>query len=303
MSVSLAAAPFVQQAADRLVSRGAARWDSESNKTVLFRARDGIGVVSYAGAAHMGDRYTDAVIASAIAGRPLDDDEYSVTARLGGKPWRLPDVGLAMLRIVNELRREATACATPRDLWPTVVAVGWKWHPVRAFWVGIREFLFLATPRQSGRYEITDRRRAGSRLVIWPIGYVAPKEIAALGRDVVAAGPEPSATGEVMARAIRQTGDRCRSQGRDVIGEDVMTITIPHPAAARQIDVEFTGSPSAHGGYWPWVVGSRLIVAPSSVTEGMGLQLDGFSLRPFGPFIEGVGMASHRRRPIPRQGP
>ncbi len=158
LSLTIQSRSIVVQAADRLVSRSDTGdpWDRVANKTVLCSCADGAAVVTYSGAAIIGRRFTDEILASAPGSQDLSDATFS--ARIG--PERRCDVGQTVLRMTGAIRRAASVLALPASQYPLLTIAGWKWHAVTESDRGIRlrgiqPFLWGAAydPSQ-GRYHI-----------------------------------------------------------------------------------------------------------------------------------------------------
>src|SRR3546814_6108171 len=59
---------YVVQAADRLLTKGAAVHDAMANKTIIYRTRDGVMVLSYSGIAYLSRQPMDEWIAEQLWG-------------------------------------------------------------------------------------------------------------------------------------------------------------------------------------------------------------------------------------------
>ncbi len=287
----------VIHAADRLVSRGDQPFDRESNKTVVFQARDGVGVVSYTGAAHIGGKHTDEIIASAIFGEdavPVGVPEFTVRF---DPPGRVPDVGKLSLDVARALREAADeAGVRERDL-PRFVMAGIKWKRRSAtFLVSIEPFLWVGRRRPGrGTYSMSgkpwDRRPWLQGL---PHEWIGTDEAQALFDRCVAHGVNLRAVANELAGMIREVAAR----HPNAVGSDVMTVIIPNPAADRKLTIRFEGVASAYGGWLPWIVQPGFLIAPAQSSDGWNISFPPWDIvteAPRGP-EDGMG-PSLRRRP------
>jgi hypothetical protein len=284
----------VTHVADRLVSRGGAPWDPESNKTVIFTGDLGVGVISYSGAAFIGPRHTDELIASAVAGENVEDALADSAIVMGGAR-AIPDVGQVALRVARRLEREGDAAQVPELLLPQFVAAGWKWRLRRPnMAVGIEPFAFVAVRRQGrGKYAIADqwngRDPRAAIVVPVPRGWIPNSVGKGLVQRLSGAAPE-----SVTALLIEATREAARSA--PAIGTDVMAITIHQPTAQRDVLVHFDGTPSVHGSWSPWVVAPDYLQGPIQWASGWDVPFGLFRIVSSGPEGGDIGLDTHKRR-------
>jgi hypothetical protein len=137
--LSVATPAYGLQVSDRLVSKGGSPWDPLANKTVVFRATDGLVAFGYTGLAYMErNEPTDTWIAELVSGTSLGDGG---TLRFGGFPVR--DVG-ATLRSLRD-RVDAREFERHRC---EITAVGWQWDGKRDF-APVRSVLWVLASRKT----------------------------------------------------------------------------------------------------------------------------------------------------------
>src|SRR5215211_4929824 len=120
--VSLLAGPFVQMAADRLVTvrRGSgpnARTDvhdDEANKSIVLVTRDAAAAIGYTGIAYLNKKPTDVFLADHFAGR-APAGRTGVEQTVGGHP--LPQLGKSVVTLLRSLE-VADAQLTDKALAP-----------------------------------------------------------------------------------------------------------------------------------------------------------------------------------------
>ena len=121
--LSLSTHAFALHVSDRLVSRGGKPYDPMANKTVVFRATDGLMTFGYTGPAYLEGTPTDTWIAEAISGESLRGDGGAV--RHG--TFSVSEVGITLAQMSHRLRRN-------REFWRLggeIAAAGWQWNSKR----------------------------------------------------------------------------------------------------------------------------------------------------------------------------
>ena len=121
--LSAATPAYALHVGDRLVSRGGTPHDPLANKSVVFRADDGLLAFGYTGPAFLRGMPTDTWIADALSGGCCVGDVGAV--RSGEFPVR--DVGSSLRMLCQRLRAEGEF----RRLGGEVSAVGWQWRARR----------------------------------------------------------------------------------------------------------------------------------------------------------------------------
>ena len=289
---------FAQHASDRLTSRPAGTsWDDRANKAVLVLARDGAFIAGYTGAANLGDRFTDEVMASGAAERDLrSPHSYSV---MMGPSRRLRDVGQTMLKICRGVRAEADRARLPMELSPQIVCVGWKWDPRTGR--SVERLLWLAARRspghpKAGTYGIANITPTADSVTMLPIpdGYITEAEREPFLRRLIGHGSDQGATEAMLVETIREVGRA--NAGR--VGEEVLSVTLPNPGRGVKAEafITFTGAPSSHGGYSPWILADSSVVAPSAMAGGWHIPFGPWMIVTRGPAGPGGGFESYPRR-------
>src|SRR3546814_17642624 len=83
---------YVVQAADRLLTKGAAVHDAMANKTIIYRTRDDVMVLSYSGIAYLSRQPMDELIAVQLCGDAICRGPYGcgpVAMLMGQRPNNL----------------------------------------------------------------------------------------------------------------------------------------------------------------------------------------------------------------------
>ena len=268
--VSVATPAFGLHVSDRLVSKGGAPYDALANKTVVFRASDGLVVFGYTGAAFLGGMPTDSWIADAISDGACANDTGAI--RFGG--FRVRDTGSTLLGLRRRLERERLF----RTLNGAMSAVGWQWNGRRKR-TFCRPVLWLLGPETRYRWiQLMPRhppeRRPQFRMRPignWPLGNDAWQDlVAGVGR----AGPDLETVEAMVVAAIR----RASSQAPGSIGSHCMSVVVKPGDARPNARVRFlpvtphlgrAGDQDVEVAFTPWMVAPDGIHSPALSVGGL----------------------------------
>jgi len=266
--LAVATPAYCLHVSDRLVSKGGHPHDSVANKSVVFRARDGLLAFGYTGLAFLEAMPTDTWIAHSLSRRP---------AELGSIAYgRFPvlDVGTSLL----VLRERLEARRRFQGLGGEVSAVGWQWSNKRrrssmrdVLWLLRSESATLKWDQLVPRH--LPERKAVFRMAAtghWPL---EAQEWRELLEEVGGAGENWELVERLLIRAIR--GSSTLTPG--TIGPHCMSILLrpwrfpnalirfcansPHEGVAFDESVEIA--------YTPWMVAADAIHAPAVLVGGL----------------------------------
>ena len=268
--LSVATPAYALHVGDRLVSKAGTAYDPLANKSIVFRATDGLLVLGYTGPACIDGIPTDTWLAEAAAG--------GVSLRGGGAvaygAFSVRDVGSTLIRICEELRARRSFERARGE----VSAVGWQWS-AKGRRSLVRDVLWRLD-RSSGalRWQqlvprhLPERKRV-FRMVgtgDWP--FSRPTWQLLLDR-VGAAGPDWQATERLLLHAIRDA----HAVRPGTIGPHCMSILLrpwlfpnalvrflplaPHRGTASGEVLEVA--------YTPWMVAADAVHAPAILVGGM----------------------------------
>lgn len=260
------------QVVDRALSTETRRFDSQANKTLVYRARGGIACLSYTGLGFIDNECTDDWIAHTIIGKCLRR-EFPNASFVGGSylaQWL--SLGRVIRRIgegFDEVRPSLRQSLKGQRL--EIVATGFVWkgthfrplhlgytweHPESRGifwsgrrWLGPREFETAIAPRQN------------ARLVDVPALQVS---LRGLG--------EPQAIRDRLISALRDAAEQSA-----VVGSDAIAITIDAPVletpsvhiafhpqnAPSVLPVGVDVEPANAGSFVPWLISPTTISTPS----------------------------------------
>ena len=239
--LTLVARDHVLQVGDRLVTQGEREFDPESNKAVLFRAKDAVVVISYSGTAFVSGIPTDEWIALQLTGhvRFIARVPYRPASILGRLP-RWADLGRTVASLVRSIENELSKSKESIGL----VIAGWQWR--RRDWdpgAPLREVTFDGA---SGRLAV----RALPRYWHWSRnGYPyclsalpranLPTRVGAdlrqaLGSNIGA----PDACSQPLISAIREV-----AASNKTVGSGCMRIAMPRPTGPG-VEVEYHPPPT-----------------------------------------------------------
>jgi len=216
--LSVSCPAYSLHVSDRLVSKDGKPYDPLANKTVVFRATDGLLVFGYTGSAYIGSKPTDTWIAEMLARTDLGGDG---TVRMGRFPVR--DVGSSLSLLAQGLRADPNF---PR-LGGQVCAVGWQWSGKRECSLA-RNVLWQLHPG-SGKLRwsqlvprhIPERKRVFRMTVTgdWPL---RQEDRQRLRDQVGAAGPDWKHVEGLLIDAVR----RSSALKRGTIGSHCMSVLL-----------------------------------------------------------------------------
>jgi hypothetical protein len=269
--LSVATPAYALQVGDRLVSKGRAPHDALANKSVVFRASDGLLGFGYTGLAFLGGMPTDTWIADALSGGQCGGDIGAL--RYGEFPVR--DVGSSLRMLCQRLRAEREFVVRHGE----VSAVGWQWSSKRRSGLLRRNVLWVL---HSGSGELQwqqvvprhlpERERTFWMVPTgdWPLGQGAWRGL--LDR-VGTAGADWEAVEGLFVEAIR----RASEERRGTIGPHCMSILL-RPWRFPNALVRFIPE-TAHRGtafeqaveiaYSPWLVAPDAIHSPAVLVGGL----------------------------------
>lgn len=257
--------------------------DKSSNKAIIFRASDALVTIGFTGLAVLDGLPTDQWIAEQLFGRPLDRAPVKGYPALSIEGWR-PAPNHDVVRSF-ELAAELLAPAFQRvheahpkqQLTLTLVIAGWKWsrrHHPRPF------FLSIHKEQNSSKFFIKHYRRYGSSselnrkpipiLCAAPGCYLDKADLQNLAEQLDPAGWYEEF--DILVDTYQRV-----AAVYPAVSANFMSVTIP-PLHHKRVVVRYhtsdsTAVPCSTQGisskqpvtYSPWLVGSRLMMAPAIV--------------------------------------
>ena len=303
---------YVFHVSDRLltqrVGQAIVEFDRNSNKSVVFLAKDAHVVASYTGRAYLDGIPTDTFIARSLLGMSLPQSGAFISV---GRPQSWTDIG----RSVERLRQELS-CAfqrltiNERSMDFQISILGWRQRQTRnkRFTPVVLE-IRRAANSQSHEFQIIRHQRWWG----WYKGYclsyipnVPQLSILEWMRNQFrgAGSKPPEEFKNILIEGLR----RCFEAQPDTIGQACLQITLKPTAPHAQIHFipnlrSPTGLSNGGMGYSPWIIAPPWAFAPA-IIRGRG----GWTLGPTGYswVVEGAtaGKSSHssQRRPADPQG-
>ena len=303
------------QVSDRLVTRGGDAYDPLANKSLLYYAKNALVAMSYTGLAYLDGVPTDQWIAEQLVGRSLRDS--SRPGMMGYYDIQPLEIGQALSLLCDRLHRVFSNMPSPG--FPTnIVVAGWKWKRRRSL-------PLLATVRQVStlgdfdiehslsRYWLHQLAPDGSHrlcLAAAPLPNIDRAELRCTMDRLKSGSPESFA--KALASTIRQVSERL-----SVVGPHCMSVFLPPPTQDSvrirflPLSTHFASTTSSEHteimpvAYSPWIIGHRLLVAPSLMAGGETfVDLGPIRVSLMSPSLTGRGitymMSSQRRLPPPR---
>lgn len=267
---------LVFHVSDRLLSQqtalGVQAFDRNSNKAVIFCARDAHVVVAYTGRAYLDNIPTDTFIAQSLLGQPLADRAFMDI----GYPTAWTDIGRSVKRLQEELC--GALQRTPRaerNANFEVSILGWKQRRTRN--------KRIAPIIWDLRWQTNDdlRLRRYQRWWAWFRSYVVsitpdPPD-ASIDQWMRAELREPA--NESVAgfqRVLIETLHRCSATSPTTIGRACLSIKL-NPTGSPRARIRFhadSGRPldptPDDVGYSPWIVAPPLAWAPARIRSTSG---------------------------------
>jgi hypothetical protein len=259
----------VWQASDRLVSVSRTPFDPQSNKSILAIMEDAVVALSYSGSAYVGEQPTDEWLVEKISGRPI---EYFRDQR----PWAIsvnpqPKIALRFSNVYKALRTEIAEVGTKRILFGfplEVILAGWRWADSR---FNSASHILGSIEWRPGFGLCTDwcptMPRPGEWVIASSPASYPPKEseLQAFDSRLRVAHTFPALALSV-SQLVRDVGARFP----DVIGPDVMCISIEPPHEAKIYIHYFSSVENSPLSYSPWLLLKDQVYAPS---ERIGRQV------------------------------
>jgi hypothetical protein len=266
--LSVATPAYGLHVSDRLLSKDGSPYDPLANKTVVFRATDGLLVFGYTGAAYINGKPTDTWIAETISGTSLSD---SGTIRMGRFP--VHNTGWSLHLLCEGLRNRNF-----ERLGGSVCGVGWQWSAKRKY-SPFRDVLWILHGG-SGRLRwqqimprhLPERIRTVKLQATgdWPLGHDEGQQL--LDR-IYAAGRDWELAEGLLVEAIR----RASVLRPGTIGSHCMSVLL-RPWEMPNALVRFipqiahrakAGEEIVEVAYTPWMIAPDAIHAPALSIGGL----------------------------------
>jgi hypothetical protein len=269
--IAVATPSYSLHVSDRLVSKDGAPHDRLANKTVVFRATDGLLAFGYTGPAFIENIPTDTWLADALAEGCCSRGEVGAMS-LGDFPVR--DVGASLRLLCQRLRRKPLF----ERLRGEVSAVGWQWDGKRDGAL-VRDVLWVLH-RGSGRLrwqQLVPRHPPERKEVFrmfWTGDWaLTPADWEQLVRDVGACGRDWEGAQQLLVRAIRRASDETPG----TIGRHCMSVLLRPWLSPNALVQFFPDTPhegiafgqTVETAYSPWMVAPDAIHAPSVLVGGL----------------------------------
>jgi len=258
---------------DRLVSKAGIPHDHLANKSVVFRANDGLLALGYTGAAFLRNTPTDTWIANVLSGGSCVGDGGAV--RYGEFP--VGDVGSSLRMLCQRLRADTQF----RNLRGEVSAVGWQWSGRRR--CSLARNVLWVLHKGSGQLQWQQlvprhipERKTTFRMAWtgdWTLGDQAWRQLL---ERVGAAGADWELVEDLLVNAIRQAS--VRKPG--AIGSHCMSILL-RPWRFPNALIRFIPAVAHHGtafgqavevAYSPWMVAPDAVHTPAVLVGGLSCE-------------------------------
>jgi hypothetical protein len=268
--LSVSTPAYSLQVSDRLVSRRGVPHDPLANKSVVFRATDGLLVLGYTGPAFIGDLPTDTWIADVVSGG-------SCIGASGGMQmgeFAVRDVGSSLRVLCRRLRVDRQFCSHGGEL----SAAGWQWSARRDRAL-VRNVLWMLHGvsgelqwQQLVPRHLPDRKRVFRMVAIGNWALPAEDWRGLLGR-VGDAGRDWGRVEGLLVDAIR----RASALQSGTIGSHCVSVLL-RPWLFPNALVHFRPSTPHHGtafaqavevAYSPWMVAPDALHAPAVIVGGL----------------------------------
>lgn len=275
---------YVVQAADRLLTKGTSVHDTVANKTIIYRTRDGIMVLSYSGIAYLGRQPMDEWIAEQLWGDAIGrgpDGDGPAAIMIGQRPssWTIDQTVAVLKRRIDSIPQRSI---NQGGLYLAIA--GWRVsrEAPRPFLIEIEREPKATAATVSG----TPRRQRFKReFAIGRIGaYVAPRVLnAAFNRYRASRTLSMEDVEWTFVDLIRSVAYRNRTVGPNVLCTmfpiDGPALCRFHPAAAHSARVvSARGEMIVPVAHTPWIMSSNSLQAPQ-MTSGQSISdLDGCPL-------------------------
>jgi hypothetical protein len=310
--LTVASPAYVVQVADRRLSISkagviAGEHDPVSNKTIVYRCKNAIVVMGYSGIAYIGGNPTDEWLAQVLWGEPITRGPDGVRPALVGFVRRPLNVDIG--RAVSLLRSAIDARPEPKRYGLEITIAGWQSKRGR-----FRPIVMELAARQHKNCTINQHPRfwpRGTDLRLLCIGArVEPSE----ARAYLDTYKRPNgffAPSFLDAERVAVELARDVSRRDQTVGPHVLSVVLPKPPSGKgfarflpetvhHVNIETSGSDVAtEVGYSPWIIGPRLLAAPSLMIGPLTHDLGGLSFHVLGPRPSTPVVALHSAAPRP----
>jgi hypothetical protein len=325
MTLIISQATFLgaTQVSDRLVSRRRRAVDALANKTVIYLSHRCIVSLSCTGIAWLDGMSTDNRVAELLSGEPLIRSPRGGIAMRFGKGAPLPNLGLALSRLAEQLSTSFRRLPQSHALLPFQVAVcGWEGNHSKPHF---RPVIAVLNKNQGGLEFSIDRpaRRwflQKGVVVCTPPGWLTPEDRAQLNSRLSTIDMAASTSRSVVEKTLVDEVRRIAAMHPQEVGSDCMSVSLPHPAVSRRASVRFWPAASRYASFTnssetitrtvaftPWIVAPNALVPPQiMVGPGSTIHVGGYDIHVAGTSDEPAGkdsqlpyhVGSHRRRPL-----
>lgn len=314
--LSLLTPHYALQVSDRLVTRSGSAFDPLANKSVIYHARDAIVTIGYSGLAYLEGVPTDKWIAQKLTGEEFEGR----FALRQGPILRWLDIGQSVELIRRECEALFSRLEPSTHTTQQFLVAGWQWgrriaRPIT--WRienshdPYRQSFTAHAPPRYWHYQHPLRFRLS-----WiPRSNPLPKrELVRLMEHLRGTVASPEASERLLIKAVRLAARKSSA-----VGPHCMSILVAPPvsglARARYVPTT-TAKARVVGGskkivapaaFSPWVVGPRLVAAPSILVAAWHLRSSPFAIdleAPPVPTDSAIAAAvSSQRRPLDPLGP
>lgn len=302
--LTLAHPNYVVQVADRRVTTDGVVFDSASNKSLIYLARNAIVTIGYCGLAYLQGIPTDEWIAQTLWGEELlrrEDGRLAGMCFAAGRQG-IDDIG----RSIDQLRKSVQAALqeeqAPLELRSLqIICAGWQWRRRgrRVIWRPILNIIRSQQKRgavhceadgvpRHWHYERSDEGRLP--FIVLPLPFheeVFPGSISGLLTRLKPIVHRPEESRKILIEYIQQQAVR-----DPTVGKDCMSVYVKPPnigvveASYISVDVEplvVLNEKQRVGSFSPWIIGPSSYHAPQVSTGKSEAGLGPYTVQLQGP--------------------
>lgn len=279
------------QVSDRLVTKGGEKFDPLANKSLLLLARNGLVTLSYTGLAYIQGIPTDQWLAEKLAETSYQKFDKPPAMRIRNPPNK-KNLGLALISLRDELTSLGAGSKVARKtrIWRRaglhLSIAGWQWNKKGRYRPVLAD-LYKEPYDTDIHLQYHDRNwfmGRTLRTLAVPSENIPEEDLAHLVREMESLGPVKS--------------------------EDAMGVVLPPPTfgwakvrymPTTKLEFEIRGGKTVKrfpGAFTPWMIGPRMVLAPSIVSGKPSAQLGWLKVKIVSPGEQdGFGVISGQTRP------
>lgn len=288
LALSMITTRFVMQVTDRLVTVDGQPYDQESNKNIIYVAKNAVVTIGYSGLAYLGSITTDEWIVRTLLGEDpaCQNEETRRALRLRGNGRKTIDIGCAIYRVLKksqEALEKETVPEKSKSL--QIIFAGWQGRR-RGGRIVCRPITYVVCIEQNkGRIKsstttlerywhyndvVKSKQGIQNPFHVFQVPFATTKNLI---QKLAPAAHNPNKSRQILIDEIQS-----RAANEPTIGKDCMCIYIPIASQqiveatyiAKDIKPEITSMDEMYSvAFSPWIIGPQILSPPMIIMGPM----------------------------------